>query len=86
MSSHTAALYPDAGPAVLAEYDIDVEAATLTPRSSVTLPASIQYCWPSADRKILYIATSSSASGYGPKGTDHHISAYRIDAPDRRAQ
>ena len=79
MSSRTAALYANVGP-VLTQYDIDVEAATLTPRSSVTLPASIQYCWPSADRKILYIATSSSASGYGPKGTDHHISAYRIDA------
>lgn len=78
MSSRKAALYANVGP-VLTQYDVDVENATLTPRSSVTLPAGVQYCWPHSNRKYLYIATSSSASGYGPKGTDHHISAYKID-------
>jgi 6-phosphogluconolactonase (cycloisomerase 2 family) len=64
---------------MLTQYDVDVEAATLTPRSSVTLPAGVQYCWPHANRRYLYVATSSSASGYGPKGTEHHVSAFRID-------
>jgi len=79
MSRSNVALYANVGP-VLTQYDVDVEAATLTPRTSVTLPAGVQYCWPHASRKFLYVATSSSASGYGPKGTDHHVSAYRIDS------
>ena len=46
---------------------------------AVTLPAAVQYAWPHASRRYLYVATSSSASGYGPVGTEHHITAFRID-------
>ena len=37
--------FASVGP-VLTLYDIDVEAATLTARGSVTLPANVQYAWP----------------------------------------
>ena len=72
------ALYANVG-AVLTRYEVDVEGATLTPRESITLPAGVQYAWPHVSRRYLYVATSSSASGTGPAGTDHHVSAYRID-------
>ena len=72
------ALYAAVGP-VLTHYDVDVEGMALTPRESVTLPANVQYAWPHASRRYLYVATSSSASGHGPQGTVHHVSAFRID-------
>src|SRR5437867_11292887 len=73
-----AALYSSVGP-VLTHYDVDVEAAALTKRASVTLPANVQYAWPHASRRYLYVASSSSAPGTGPAGTEHHVTAYRID-------
>jgi 6-phosphogluconolactonase (cycloisomerase 2 family) len=48
-------------------------------RATVTLPASVQYAWPHASRRYLYVASSSSAPGDGPIGTEHHITAFRID-------
>jgi 6-phosphogluconolactonase (cycloisomerase 2 family) len=45
----------------------------------VTLPANVQYAWPHVSRRYLYVATSSSAAGTGPAGTEHHVSAFRID-------
>ena len=72
------ALYAGVGP-VLTQYDVDVEGLTLAPRASVTLPANVQYAWPHASRRYLYVASSSSASGKGPQGTVHHVSAFRID-------
>src|SRR5438876_164552 len=73
-----AALYSSVGP-VLTHYDVDVEAAALTKRASVTLPANVQYAWPHASRRYLYVASSSSAPGTGPAGTEHHVSTFRID-------
>jgi 6-phosphogluconolactonase (cycloisomerase 2 family) len=72
------ALYANVG-AELTHYDVDVAGATLTRRETVTLPAGVQYAWPHASRRYLYVATSSSASGYGPAGTEHHVTALRID-------
>ena len=72
------ALYAAVG-AVLTQYDVDVDAATLQSRGSVTLPANVQYAWPHESHRFLYVATSSSASGTGPAGTAHHVSAFRID-------
>jgi 6-phosphogluconolactonase (cycloisomerase 2 family) len=51
----------------------------LTRRASVALPANVQYAWPHASRRFLYVATSDSASGMGPAGTNHHLTALRID-------
>ncbi len=72
------ALYANVG-AEFTHYEVDVANATLIKRATITLPASVQYAWPHASRRFLYVATSSSASGYGPAGTDHHVSAFRID-------
>lgn len=72
------ALYANVGPE-LTHYDVDVEGAALIKRGTVTLPAGVQYAWPHASRRYLYVATSSSASGYGKPGTDHHVTALRID-------
>src|SRR5215469_13625692 len=74
----TVALYANVG-ADLTHYDVDVAGAALTRRATVTLPAGVQYAWPHASRRHLYVATSSSASGYGPAGTEHHVTAFAID-------
>lgn len=73
-----AALYANVG-ADLTRYDIDVAGAELIKRETVTLPAGVQYAWPHASRRYLYVATSSSASGYGKAGTDHHVTAFKVD-------
>jgi len=73
------ALYASVG-AELTHYDIDVESATLTRRGTLTLPAHVHYCWPHANRRFLYAASSDSASGVGGfVGQNHHVSALAID-------
>src|SRR2546422_6403264 len=74
------ALYANVG-ADLTHYDVDVAGAALIKRATVTLPAGVQYAWPHVSRRYLYVATSSSASGYGPAGTQHHVTPVRIDPP-----
>jgi 6-phosphogluconolactonase len=71
-------LYASVG-ADLIHFDIDVAAATLTRRGTVSVPANVQYVWPHASRRFLYAASSDSASGMGQAGTNHHVSAFRID-------
>lgn len=73
-----AALYANVGE-VLTRWEVDADNFTLTARESVSLPAGVQYAWPHVSRRYLYVATSSSASGYGPTGTEHHVSAFKID-------
>src|ERR1700716_2494940 len=77
-ASRKVALYANVG-ADLTHYDIDVAGAELIKRETVTPPAGVQYAWPHATRRYLYVASSSSASGYGRAGTEHHITALRID-------
>ena len=77
-ASTKAALYANVG-ADLTRYDVDVAGAELIKRETVTLPAGVQYAWPHASRRYLYVASSSSASGYGPAGTEHHVTALSID-------
>src|SRR5216110_97065 len=72
------ALYANVG-ADLTHYDVDVAGAALTKRATVTLPSGVQYAWPHVSRRYLYVATSTSASGTGPAGTEHHVTAFRID-------
>src|SRR4051812_20640327 len=72
------ALYANVGE-VLTRWDVDVDNCTLAPRESVTLPAGVQYAWPHKSRRYLYVATSSSASGSGPTGSEHHVTAFKID-------
>jgi 6-phosphogluconolactonase len=61
---HKVALYANVG-VDLTHCDVDVAGAALTKRGTVTLPAGVQYAWPHVSRRYLYVATSSSASGYG---------------------
>ena len=78
-------LYAAAG-AELTQYDIDTENAALVKKSSIRLPANVQYAWPHPSRKYLYIAWSdggASAAAPGattvPSGKLHGVSAFRID-------
>jgi len=73
-----AALYANVGPA-LTRYELDIANVELIKRETVMLPAGVQYAWPHASRRYLYVATSSSASGYGPTGTEHHVTAFAVD-------
>ena len=77
-SARKVALYANVG-ADLTHYDVDVARAELIKHGTVMLPASVQYAWPHVSRRYLYVATSSSASGYGAAGTEHHVTAFRID-------
>jgi hypothetical protein len=77
-SSRKVVLYANVG-ADLTHYDVDVGGAELIKRETVSLPAAVQYAWPHASRRYLYVATSSSAPGYGTQGTDHHVTALAID-------
>ena len=64
----------------MTHYAVDVAAATLTRRGTVTLPANVHYAWPHATGRYLYVASSDSASGVGGfTGTKHHVTAWRID-------
>ena len=71
-------LYASVG-ADLTQYDVDVDAAALTRRGTVGLPANVQYVWPHASRRHLYVASSDSASGMGRQGSTHHVTALAID-------
>jgi 6-phosphogluconolactonase len=77
-ASARVALYASVGPE-LTQYDVDVEAAALVRRSTVTLPANVHYAWPHASGRHLYVASSDSAPGVGVAGDTHHVTAFRID-------
>src|ERR1700757_4208148 len=74
-ASQKVALYANVG-ADLTHYDVDVTGAELIKRKTVTLPAAVQYAWPHASRRYLYVASSSSAPGYGTAGTEHDLTAF----------
>jgi 6-phosphogluconolactonase len=77
-ASAKVALYASVGPE-LSQYHVDVEEPTLLRRGTVTLPANVHYVWPHASGRHLYVASSNSASGMGPVGDKHHVTALRID-------
>jgi 6-phosphogluconolactonase len=77
-ASNKVALYANVG-ADLTHYDVDVAGAELIKQATVALPAGVQYAWPHVSRRYLYVATSSSAPGYGTAGTEHHVTAFSID-------
>jgi 6-phosphogluconolactonase (cycloisomerase 2 family) len=69
--------YASIGPD-LALYDIDVDSAALTKRSTVSLPANIQYVWPHPSRRTLYAVSSNG----GPRlaGDKHFANALSVDS------
>src|SRR4051812_16999866 len=73
--------YASAGP-LLTHYDLDAEAATLTPRSSLTLPAALQYAWPAKSRRFLYVVLSGDPMGglTGPSLGGHRAIALAVDS------
>ena len=83
MSSKLTAFYQSIGEQ-LTHWDVDVEAATLTRRASITLPSNVQYVWPNpktASGKFLTVSTSDAASGNTPNpGKMHRLCAVRVDA------
>jgi 6-phosphogluconolactonase len=66
--------YASIGPA-LTLYDLDGD--TLVKRSTVAVPANIQYAWPHPSRKFLYIVSSNG--GPAVAGDKHYANALRID-------
>lgn len=70
-------LYASTGPN-LTHYQLDVEAGTLARQATITLPQDIQYVWPHESKKYLYV-TSSNTVPKGPVGTEHHLTALKID-------
>lgn len=74
--------YASVGPE-LTLYGVDVDAATLTRRSSVELPANVQYAWPHPSHRYLYTVSSNGEPGGGDaaKGDMHVANAFRM-APD----
>jgi len=65
----------------LSLYSMNVDDATLTKRSTVSLPANVQYAWPHPSKKFLYVVSSTRGAG-GVEGSpdDKHIAnAFRID-------
>jgi 6-phosphogluconolactonase len=63
--------------AALTLCDLDIDGAALSKRSTVTLPANIQYAWPHPSRRFLYVV--SSDGGPGIAGDKHFASALAID-------
>ena len=59
------------------QYEVDVDAATLTRGSSIRAPSFVQEGWVHPSRKHLYLTTSNR--GPGLKADMNHVSAYRID-------
>jgi 6-phosphogluconolactonase (cycloisomerase 2 family) len=70
------ALYRSVGEE-LHHFEVDVEAASLTARGAVRVPAGVQYAWPHPSRQYLYVA--SSDRGSGTTGDTHHLTAFRVD-------
>jgi 6-phosphogluconolactonase (cycloisomerase 2 family) len=68
--------YASTGPQ-LTLFDLDVAAAALEKRSTVVLPANVQYAWPHPSKRYLYVV--SSDGGPGVAGTTHRANAFRID-------
>ena len=68
--------YASTGPE-LTLFDVDVADAALQKRSTVTLPANVQYAWPHPSKRYLYVVSSSG--GPGVAGTTHLANAFRID-------
>src|SRR5262249_9574411 len=77
-ASQKVALYANVG-GELRHCGVDVVGAELIKRATVPLPAAVQYAWPHVSKRYLYVATSSSAPGYGTAGTEHHVTAFAID-------
>jgi 6-phosphogluconolactonase (cycloisomerase 2 family) len=69
----------------LVRYDLDMGSATLARKGALTLPANLQYAWPIADRRLLYVVASNSQPPSGPTGVSggdrqHYVLAFKAGA------
>src|SRR5438105_1843306 len=73
------AFYASIGPEMTV-FSVDPDTATLTPKSSIQLPANVQYAWPHPSKKFFYAVSSNGEPGGGdaPKGDIHAANAFRI--------
>jgi 6-phosphogluconolactonase len=71
--------YSAAGPD-LTLYDINVPAASLERRSTVTLPGNVQYAWPHPNKRFFYVVSTNGEPGGGAAGDTHLATAFRIDS------
>jgi 6-phosphogluconolactonase len=72
--------------AELTQYDVDAKDASLVKKSSIRLPANVQYAWAHPSEKYLYVAWSDGGASVAapgtavvPRGMRHGVSAFRID-------
>src|SRR5262249_3707772 len=71
--------YSGVGPE-LTLYEVDVSAAALQKRRTITLPANVQYAWPHPSKRYLYVVSSSGGpSSREPGGNKHVANAFRVD-------
>jgi 6-phosphogluconolactonase (cycloisomerase 2 family) len=78
------ALYASVGEELIT-FGVDMERAALTRQSSVMLPGFVQEAWASPDGAFLYIAWSNGGSSYTgsgvePRGDQHGVTAFRVEA------
>jgi 6-phosphogluconolactonase (cycloisomerase 2 family) len=65
----------------MTQYDVDVEAATLTQRATVTLPSTVQYAWFHPSHRFVYASTSDAPGGSpASAGKVHRLCALRVGA------
>lgn len=73
------ALFASVGPSIL-RYRLDAAGAALAfDGRAAVLPANVQYAWPHASGRFLYVASSDGAPGLGIAGERHHLSAFAVD-------
>src|SRR5262249_31442562 len=68
--------YASTGPELVL-FDVDVADAALQKRSTVTLPANVQYAWPHPSNR--YPSVVPSRGGRGVPGPTHRANAFRTD-------
>jgi 6-phosphogluconolactonase (cycloisomerase 2 family) len=78
------ALYAGVGEELIT-FGLDVDRATLTRQSSLMLPGFVQEAWASSRTPFLYVAWSNGGASYNgtgvePRGNQHGITVFRIDA------
>src|SRR5438874_13219821 len=76
------AIYANVGPDLI-HYDVDVAGAELIKRETMMVTGGVQYAWPQASRRYLYVAISNSAPNYvRDSKTDPVVTACAIDRKD----
>jgi 6-phosphogluconolactonase (cycloisomerase 2 family) len=83
-SAPRVALYASVGEELIT-FSVDVDRATLTRQSSLTLPGFVQEGWASPSTPFLYVAWSNGGASYlgtgiEGRGDKHGVTPFRLDA------